>query len=226
LIHFLLTQEPFSRFRSNINIWSIEVPSPESGADDPSQNAFVRTLFGASFYSLDSERYLTCQNLFAMNDPASAVLFDHLFVLVNSPAYGGSGFYNQYALSSSSNPQSHEVALHELGHSIGGLGDEYFKEGIQDSIFYSRQKEPWEPNLTTLVAFHEKWKDSIGPDIPIPTPITAKYVKSIGVFEGGGYSEKGVFRPFQWCRMRSLQAGHFCPVCQKAFSLSLQRLLP
>jgi predicted amidophosphoribosyltransferase len=38
----------------------------------------------------------------------------------------------------------------------------------------------------------------------------------MGVFEGGGYMAKGIFRPVMDCRMKTNQAKGFCPVCQRA----------
>ena len=45
-------------------------------------------------------------------------------VLVNDPRYGGSGGAN-YAATTSRHPESRAVALHELGHTLVGLWDEY-----------------------------------------------------------------------------------------------------
>ena len=54
----------------------------------------------------------------------------------------------------------------------------------------------------------------------IPTPITQKQnnsnVTSIGVYEGAGYTNKGIYRPTPDCRMRTNEAPAFCPVCQHA----------
>ena len=38
----------------------------------------------------------------------------------------------------------------------------------------------------------------------------------VGIYEGGGYQSKGVFRPYPDCRMRTNAAPVFCPVCQDA----------
>jgi hypothetical protein len=53
-------------------------------------------------------------------------------------------------------------------------------------------------------------------DIPIPTPATSEYKDKVGVFEGGGYVEKGVYRPRQDCSMKSNGMDNFCPVCKRA----------
>jgi hypothetical protein len=39
---------------------------------------------------------------------------------------------------------------------------------------------------------------------------------TIGVYEGGGYMTKGMYRPAVICRMRDNVATQFCEVCQRA----------
>ena len=38
----------------------------------------------------------------------------------------------------------------------------------------------------------------------------------VGLYEGGGYLSKGVWRGFPDCRMKTNSAPAFCPVCQRA----------
>lgn len=40
----------------------------------------------------------------------------------------------------------------------------------------------------------------------------------VGVFEGGGYKKKGVYRPVETCRMRDNYHPTFCPVCEAALT--------
>ena len=113
--------------------------------------------------------------------------------------------------------------VHEFGHSFGGLADEYFYDD-QYTPMYPADTEPWEPNLTTLKDFDSKWKDMLPPGTPVPTPPAtdpAEACTRVGVYEGGGYSSKGVYRPATECRMKVNEAPAFCPVCQRA----LERLI-
>jgi hypothetical protein len=43
----------------------------------------------------------------------------------------------------------------------------------------------------------------------------------VGVYEGAGYTSKGIYRPVTECRMKINEAPAFCPVCQRA----LERLI-
>jgi hypothetical protein len=140
---------------------------------------------------------------------------------VNTNKYGGGGIFNHYNLTSASNDLSPQVFIHEFGHGFAGLGDEYYTSDVSYSDFYSRDIEPWEPNLTTLVNFSSKWLKLIKPGTPVPTPVTLESKKSTGVFEGGGYVATGVFRPAFDCRMKSNDSKDYCQVCQ----LSIEKMI-
>jgi hypothetical protein len=50
----------------------------------------------------------------------------------------------------------------------------------------------------------------------VPTPNRSEYYSKVGVFEGGGYVAKGVYRPAYDCTMKSVKFDNFCPVCKVA----------
>ena len=83
---------------------------------------------------------------------------------------------------------------------------------------YAKNIEPWDPNLTTLVGFGDKfWSRMVAEGTPVPTPDTEEYDGVVGVFEGGGYAAEGVYRPWRNCLMNNLhKTDEFCPVCSKA----------
>ena len=43
-------------------------------------------------------------------------------------------------------------------------------------------------------------------------------IEGVGLYEGGGYQSKGVWRGAEDCRMRTNSAPVFCPVCQQAIT--------
>ena len=146
----------------------------------------------------------------------AGIPYEHIIILANTPEYGGGGIYNSYTLTAAGHKMFKPVVVHEFGHSFGGLGDEYFYEGDVMDDSYPKDVEPWEPNITTLVDFDSKWKNLLPKDCPIPTPVSEAAKYPVGVYEGGGYSFHGVFRPADDCRMRTNTAPAFCPACQKA----------
>ena len=54
-------------------------------------------------------------------------------------------------------------------------------------------------------SFEKKWKDMIDAN-----------VEGVGLYEGAGYTKKGIFRPANECRMKINETKAFCPVCQRA----------
>lgn len=213
----LLSHEPFASYKDRINVYAIAAPSVESGISMSKDSVWKNTATGSHFYTFYSSRYLTTPNSFKLRDLAALVPYDAVYILANTMVYGGGGIYNFYALTAADAKLSKEVTVHEFGHSFAGLGDEYFREGsdVLDGM-YDITKEPWEPNITSLVQFDRKWKDQLPEGTPVPTPVTPESKGRTGVFEGGGYLTKGMYRPMYDCRMRTNAAPEFCPVCQKA----------
>ncbi|TSA25579.1 MAG: peptidase M64 [Bacteroidetes bacterium] len=213
--NYFLSVSPFSEYPEKITFWAVETPSVGSGIDIPGQREYVNTGYNSSFFTFDSDRYLTTPDTWSMRDAAASAPYDQIVILVNSRKYGGGGFYNHYCESTVDNELSEIVAIHEFGHAFGGLADEYVG-GVNYDGFYNLKVEPWEPNITTNVDFGSKWKPMISDTIPIPTPRDSTYQHVVGMFEGGGYMAKGVYSPVMNCRMKDNNAEGFCPVCREA----------
>jgi len=211
---YLFEYSPFSENKDKINIWGVEAPSAQSGTDIPGKEIWISTLLNSRFYTFDSERYLMTTDYFSVRDVAANAPYDQIFILVNTSKYGGGGIYNFYNITASDNERSKQIFIHEFGHGLAGLGDEYGDDNTYQE-FYPLDVEPWEPNLTTLINFESKWKDLIEPDVPIPTPNDKKYKNKIGVFEGGGYVSKGVYRPSINSIMNSFSSNEFNEVCKR-----------
>ena len=64
------------------------------------------------------------------------------------------------------------------------------------------------------------------PGTPIPTPVAEKKKYPVGVYEGGGYSAKGIYRPAYDCRMKTNEYPEFCPVCQRAIRRMIEFYVP
>ncbi len=200
---YLFEYEPFSDYKDKINIRGILSPSMDAGSDIPANKRWNNTLLNSRYYTFDSERYLMTQDYKKVCDVAANAPYDQIYILVNSDKYGGGAIYNYYSLCITKNPMGKEVFIHEFGHGFAGLADEYVDPYTYEE-FYPLDVEPWEPNITTLVDFESKWKDMLDENTPIPTPATEDYKDKVGVYEGGGYVAKGVYRPTQNSIMRVL----------------------
>jgi hypothetical protein len=220
---YIFSEEPFKSNRKQFNIRAIKSASQESGTDIPGAGIWKNTIVNSSFYTFGVERYMTTMDYRSVCDVAAGAPYDQIYILVNTDKYGGGGIYNHYSISAADNLQSRAVVIHEFGHAFGGLADEYFNSKVAYSDYFPLDVEPWNPNLTTLVDFDSKWKNMIADDTPIPTPSEEAYKEVVGVYEGGGYVAKGVYRPMIDCRMHTNDAA-FCPVCSLAIEKMIARI--
>lgn len=212
----LFSLSPYKENRNRFNIRAVLAPSRESGVDIPGEYIWKSTILNSSFYTFDSERYIMTYDHKSLRDLAGNVPYDFIYIIANTQKYGGGAIYNHYGISINGNLHAAKVYVHEFGHLFAGLGDEYVEIGSSYNDMYRKGVEPWEPNLTTLVNFNKKWKNMLDKDTPIPTPIDRGNIKKLGVYEGGGYMEKGIYRPRPDCLMNTLSGNEFCPVCTRA----------
>lgn len=215
----MFTYAPYDKLQPKFNIRAVWAPSVDSGVTIPGEHIWRNTVCKANFYTFDSERYQTVADQQNLRDLAAHVPYEYIYVLSNTQKYGGGGIFNFYGISAAHNPGfTGKIYIHEFGHLLMGLGDEYVGTTAYDDTMYDKRLEPWEPNLTTLVDFNRKaWASMIDEEIPVPTPATEEYRDKVGVFEGGGYAAKGIYRPAVQCLMNSFRGVEsFCPVCQQA----------
>ncbi len=208
----------YSPFKENVqkfNIRAVWAPSEETGVTIPGEHIWRNTALKASFYTFDSERYQMIEDFQNVRDVAAHVPYDYIYILSNTQKYGGGGIYNFYGISAANHPtRTGKIYVHEFGHVLLGLGDEYVGN-VSYNDMYPKDVEPWEANLTTLVDFERKdWKHLLKAGTPVPTPLTDENSRELGVYEGGGYVAKGVYRPWPNCLMNNLhKTDEFCPVC-------------
>lgn len=221
----IFSYEPFASFKKRFNVVAVKNVSKHSNVSVPQDNVWRETAMNSNFMTFYSPRYLTTNSVHLIHDNLAGVAYEHLIILANTDTYGGGGIYNSYTLTTAHNPQFKPVVVHEFGHSFGALADEYFYEHEDHAAnTYKLGYEPWEQNITSLVDFDSKWKDMLDKKSEIPTEPTEKRKKNytVGVYEGGGYLTKGMYRPAVVCRMRDNEATQFCPVCQRAIKRMIQ----
>ena len=173
--------EPYKSNKQKFNFRGIFSPSPEDGVDEPRQGIYRHTLLGASFNSLDSDRYLLVEDNRTLRDVAAQAPYDALLVMVNSKRYGGGGLYNNYCCFTSDGTWNEHVMLHEFGHSFAGLGDEYYTKDVAYEDFLEKGVEPNEPNITALLdPSNLKWRDLVSPGMRIPTEWGQAVFDSLG----------------------------------------------
>lgn len=203
----ILSHEPFSSYSDRFNFVAVALPSADSGVSVPLEGLWKNTALGSHFSTFYSDRYLTTLRVKQMHDKLCGIPYEHIVILANTGTYGGGGIFNLYTLTAAGHRSFRPVVVHEFGHSFAGLADEYYYDD-QFSEYYFPDCEPWEQNITTLADFTKKWEDMIQDGA----------ASGVGIYEGAGYQSKGVYRGFPDCRMKTNDAGEFCPVCVRAIS--------
>ncbi len=166
----LLNTEPFKSQSKNINIRAVETPALQSGVNKPHHGVFKRSPLSISYSTFDSERYALTFDNKTIRDIASAVPYDFMVILINERTYGGGGIYNLYTTVSADNKFSEYIMVHEMGHHMAALADEYYTSAVAYEV-PKITVEPWETNVTALFDKQNlKWKDLVDQDTPIPTP--------------------------------------------------------
>ncbi|WP_106830801.1 M64 family metallopeptidase [Parabacteroides pacaensis] len=213
----IFTFSPYKENKHHFNVRGVWSPSVDAGVDIPGDYTWKETVLNSNFYTFDSERYLMTADYKSVRNLAASVPYDLIYIIANTKKYGGGAIYNYYGISSIGQEDSYEkVYVHEFGHLFLGLADEYEGDTSYNDL-YPKDIEPWEPNITNLIDFDKKWKHMLPAGVPVPTPVEGKYAGGLGVFEGGGYCTKGMYRPAKTCLMRTFyQTDSFCPVCKEA----------
>ncbi|MER7583769.1 M64 family metallopeptidase [Kitasatospora sp. NPDC097691] len=198
--------EPYATYRGLFNVWAVSAVSPESGVTgDPDQATVRHTALGSYFWCDGVERLLCVDEKAVERYAAKAPQADLVLVVANSAKYGGAGYndvtsplgYEGIATVAGGNAKSGQIAVHETGHSLGKLADEYAYDG-QGTY---QGDEPAEANISTLTADRmrqqgTKWSRWLGQTSPDGG--------TVGAYEGGGYYPTGLYRPTENSIMRSL----------------------
>ncbi|MFI2211476.1 M64 family metallopeptidase [Streptomyces sp. NPDC020141] len=205
----LAAVEPYTTYRNLFNVWAVDAVSRESGVSgDPGADTVRDTALGSYFWCDGIERLLCIDQKKVDGYVAKAPEADLVIVLANSAKYGGAGYnqpsptlgYEGISTASAGNEKSGQVAIHETGHSLGKLADEYFYPGYPGYEQFTGP-EPADRNISTLsagdiAAQRVKWHRWLGETSPDGG--------TIGAFEGGGYFVKGLNRPTDNSLMRSV----------------------
>src|SRR3954470_9451976 len=120
----LSSVEPFKSYKDYFNVWQVNAVSVDSGVDDnPQGNDDKRTALDMGFWckgtAPTTERLLCVNEEEASDFDAFAPAADQIIALGNTTKYGGAG--GGVATAAGGNAQAGQIAVHELGHSIGGL---------------------------------------------------------------------------------------------------------
>ena len=241
IMQHIMSTPPFDAYKNFINVYAIQVPSEESGAKHPHTAADCPDLatqpianpnnyFGSTFDNDGIHRFLLAANSTAISNVLAAnTPFDTISAIVvntviptataNSPTPGGPYYggaaegtvavASNYFVNGSS---SAEIMVHELGHSLAGLGDEYSYSGCGGI-------EEWNATTDTdpaTIRWSAWLTDGSNASVANSTSTDLSFV---GIYEGANYCATGWYRPAFNCKMRTLGVP-FCPICTERFAVS------
>jgi hypothetical protein len=199
-IDLFFSTEPLASYAGLFNVHRVDVISNESGVDnDPTEGIDRDTALDMRFWCGGTERLLCVNTTLAWNFANYAPDADQILAVANSSKYGGAGYSSsEIGTYAGGNGAAAQVALHELGHSLGNLADEYSYGGSET---YSGG-EPSARNISIydaseMQANTTKWHQWLNYN-------ESGWDGPVGTFEGASYSEFGIFRASNNSLMRNL----------------------
>jgi hypothetical protein len=146
----------------------------------------------------------------------SVVPWDVVIVVVNTERFGGMAVHWATVTTADRNDVWEDTAVHEFGHALGLLGDEYVFDacirsdalGLPPNISEDPTDPPWQAWVETST--------------PLPTAPLGSNRDVVGAFRGA-YNCDDLYRPMIDCKMRESALGPFCPVCTEALIRRLAR---
>lgn len=229
----LMGTSPMTEHADLFNIKAIWTPSEESGAgydcnhfgapsdcdhgfrDNVFNTTFVIPALGDRFgldVSAISDRVAMPLELAKIYELASLAHYDEIIFLANSPKRSGfAGLYVAVVTNFDDRDTFPDVAVHEVGHTLGLLGDEY--NIPSDACYYNEPTIPLPANISEIVDGEVRWSEWVEDMTPLPTPETEEYGDLVGGFEGA-YNCDFLARPEKDCMMKA--SGYdFCTVCSE-----------
>ena len=206
-LNILWSLEPFRSYRNYFNVYAVEIASAQSGIDcDPEvrerRTTPLRLRFDGGCTNINARGVTVAPdaNATVMQYATRATPSpSQILIIANSDTYGGIG--GRVATTTGGNSLSPLITPHELGHSLGGLGDEYTysARGVAGGTYNGA--EPTAVHFTLLDeeqmrTQQKKWWRWLGE--------VGEAGGRIARFEGGSGRTKGIWRPSKHSMMISL----------------------
>ncbi|WP_405012363.1 M64 family metallopeptidase [Kitasatospora sp. NBC_01539] len=205
----LMEIEPFRTYQNFFNIRRVEVVSPAAGIAESEDGEAADTPLGMHFWCEGTARLLCADEDATARYAGPDAGPQYLIALANSAEYGGAGGTGVTTLAGGS-PDAGRIIQHEIGHTVGDLGDEYD----------SAPTDPAYANLSAVDAAEmlrtrTKWWRWLGATSP----------------DGGGTvgayrSANGLYRPTPDSVMRTLGGSYNLPSREAIVEQIYRRVQP
>ena len=192
--------EPLQSYLPLFNVHRVDVISNESGVDnDPSNGIEKDTAMDMGFWCSNIERLLCVNTSLAWGYANNVPSTDAILAVANSSMYGGAGYSSaEIGTFAGANSAATDIAIHEMGHSLGNLADEYhYGDG---TVYSGGEPDARNASIYTaaqMAASGTKWAAWLGEN-------DSQWDGLVDTYEGAVYSQYGVYRPTNNSMMRSL----------------------
>lgn len=201
----LLKLEPFSSFRNQINVYAISTISNESGVSelwgDFKRDTYLQVARlgnNVKFGEEGGKRAIALKEKLEKTLENNATI-GTIHVVCNFNDHFGASVNSLWSFSSmDENFSGGEPAIHELGHSIGNLGDEYNVKGEKANTSEKKNDVPW--------------KKFLG-------------YKGISVVHNDNQSAPDKYIPSNSCIMKDPGHPAFCEVCKHSLAVRMSSSL-
>ncbi|WP_431679634.1 M64 family metallopeptidase [Kitasatospora sp. KL5] len=205
----LMEIEPFRTYQSFFNIRRVEVVSPVAGIAEDDDGGPTDTPLGMHFWCEGTARLLCADESATARYAGEDAGPQYLIALANSEEYGGAGGTGVTTLAGGS-PDAGRIIQHEIGHTVGDLGDEY--DSAPDDPGYANLSAV---DADEMLRTHAKWWRWLGATSP----------------DGGGVvgayrSANGLYRPTADSVMRTLGGTYNLPSREAIVEQLYRRVKP
>lgn len=200
----IFSAEPLGSYRGFFNVYTLFTQSPSQMPARPGAVGAAPSRYGTTQVNKDRLDI----KLSAVRTTADAFLSaDIIIVLVNNGR--GLAIAPDMGIFALGAQDSLSISGYCMGLLMGKLAPEWGDRESEKEHKGTLILEPEYPNVTIETnPAKVKWRHWFPPDQVVRQNSTLP----VGLWEGGYFRRRGVFRPSQQCRMRATNA-HFCPVC-------------
>lgn len=217
---------PFSAHRSRVNLYRVNLVSPASGIAE--EGASTSTPLKGTVKGFSGGKLLACDVGKAVELARAAVPhLDFILAVLNThEKFVGSANTGQIVILSTAKPHQGSLVMHEFGHNIDAILDEYV-DGKQSGGREPPAAIEGAINVTLESnVFAAKWHHWNVPQAAFKGEKRGKPFEpedNVRCYEGAATYHDKVYRAEENCHMQRGRGKEFCRVCREGLEISLAR---
>ena len=238
LVSAFLKKAPFQKYQDYFAFYAIYALSYDRGAENNPGEGKKRNILDCTVETNPDGtpknrliRFQKPERLGRIVKNAWVNDLDTILVIVNDSREAGSGntlVYNKQEMPAPTFTNAGDfenAAMHEFGHSFADLADEYVDCTMIDKYVLPATGDLTNPNVTLAALVQTDTKESLEETLKWRHFLKLPGAEGvIGLYSGGHYRPKGVYRSQADCFMRTFGFNvDFCFVCQEAIVRAIYR---